>query len=63
MNVLRIRYNINCSLFMKKTSTRLKPRIVVYSSELKKLSKIVLPYFIPEMMYKIKMPITNSIKI
>lgn len=32
---------------MKKTYTGLKPRIVIPSSELNKLRKIVLPYFIP----------------
>jgi len=47
MNVLFICYNINCKLFMKKTYTGLKPRIVIPSSELNKLRKIVLPYFIP----------------
>jgi hypothetical protein len=55
MNVLQIRYNINCNLFMKKTLTGLKPRITVPSSELIKLTNIVAPYFIPEMYYKIKL--------
>jgi hypothetical protein len=39
---------------MKKIPTRLKPRIVIPSSELNKIRKIVLPYFISEMMYKIE---------
>jgi hypothetical protein len=54
MNVLSIRYNINCKLFMNKIPTGLKPRIIIPSSELNKLRQIVLPYFTPEMKYKIE---------
>ena len=42
-------------LWKKKTATGLKPRIVIPSSEMNKLIKIVLPYFIPEMKYKLKL--------
>jgi len=56
MNVFSIHYDINCNLFMKKkTATGLKPRIVIPSSEMNKLIKIVLPYFIHEMKYKLKL--------
>nr|YP_009926595.1 hypothetical protein [Wolfiporia cocos]QNH92653.1 hypothetical protein [Wolfiporia cocos] len=55
MNVLLIRYDIHCTIFMKKTPTGLKPRIVIASAELKKLVPIVQPYIIPEMLYKIKL--------
>jgi hypothetical protein len=56
INVLYIRYDIQCSLYMKKSSTSLRkyPRIVIPSKQLKKLHKIVYPYFINEMLYKIK---------
>ncbi len=57
MNVFNIRYNIQCTLFLKKkTPTGLNPRIVIPSSpaELKKLAPIVIPFIIPEMLYKVQ---------
>lgn len=55
MNVLLIRYNIQSSIFWKKTPTGLNPRITIPSSELNKLVPIVLPFMIPQMLYKIKL--------
>jgi hypothetical protein len=54
INVLLIRYKIKSTLFMKNTPNGKKPRIVINSQELKKLSIIVAPYIIPQMQYKIK---------
>ena len=55
MNVLLIRYNIQSSIFEKKTPTGLNPRITIPSSELNKLVPIVLPFMITQMLYKIKL--------
>jgi hypothetical protein len=55
MNVLKIRYNINSKIHIKRTPTGVKHRIAINSKELIKLSKIIAPFMIHQMMYKIKM--------
>lgn len=51
MNVLIIRYNLKCTLH--KSSNKIGYRIYISRKSLNELKKIVKPYFIPSMLYKL----------
>lgn len=51
MNVLIIKYNLKCTLH--KSSNKKVYRIYISRKSLDKLKKIVKPYLIPSMLYKL----------
>lgn len=54
MNVLIIKFNLNCRIHWKKSlDGELHPRIYFPSSEMDKLRLLVKPYFVPSFLYKI----------
>lgn len=54
INVLIIRYNLNCTIRNKKNpSGKVVARIYFPASEMEKLRQIVAPYVIPSMYYKL----------
>ena len=50
MNVLMVRYEIDCSMLLKYGKY---PLIYIQESSMPRLRTIVLPHMIPSMMYKI----------
>ena len=50
MNVLRIKFNLECSIHYNVN----KPRIYILKSEMNKLRKVVGPFMINSMLYKLQ---------
>ena len=50
MNVLRIKFNLECSIHYNVN----KPRIYLPKSEMSKLRKVVSPFMINSMLYKLQ---------
>lgn len=53
MNVLIVRYGLNCTLQKKKRKVNVQYRIYISSSSMPLLKSIVSPYMHPSMMYKL----------
>ena len=59
INVLIIRYRLECNLRLQKQNNQIGYRIYIQQSSMASLLNIVSPYMYPSMLYKLKSALSN----